>query len=65
MVLAALPTIVYLVIPALLGFVCYRAAEDKGRNGVVWGIVGFLIPIVGLLFVALLPRIKPSEETPS
>jgi predicted cobalt transporter CbtA len=63
MVLAAVPTVVYLIIPALLGLVCYRAAEDKGRNGVFWGIVGFLIPIVGLLFVALLPRTKPSQET--
>jgi uncharacterized membrane protein YhhN len=47
-----------LLIAFLLGVVCYQAAAAKGRNRWVWGTVGFFLPIVGLLFVALLPRVR-------
>jgi dipeptide/tripeptide permease len=63
MVLAAATDALWVLIPISLGALCAKAAADKRRNPWVWGIVGFLIPIVGLLFVALLPRIKPAEET--
>jgi high-affinity K+ transport system ATPase subunit B len=53
----------WIFVPLALGAVCFKAAADKGRNRWVWGIVGFIAPVVGLLFVLLLPRIKPSEQT--
>jgi len=52
----------WIFLPLALGAVCFRAAADKGRNRWVWGVVGFLAPLVGLLFVLLLPRIEPAEE---
>jgi high-affinity K+ transport system ATPase subunit B len=53
----------WIFVPLALGAVCFKVAADKGRNRWVWGIVGFIAPVVGLLFVLLLPRIKPSEQT--
>mgnify|MGYP006319158571 CR=1 FL=1 len=35
--------------------VCYRIAESKGRSGVLWAIVGFLVPIIGLIVIFVLP----------
>lgn len=44
-----------LAIAITIAVVCYRIAEGKGRSGVLWGIVGFLLPIVGLIIVLVLP----------
>lgn len=52
----------WLLIPLALGAVCFKAAADKGRNRWVWGVVGFLMPLVALLFVLFLPRIKDEPE---
>ena len=52
----------WILLPLALGAVCFKAAADKGRNRWVWGVVGFLAPLVGLLFVLFLPRIRPTEE---
>jgi high-affinity K+ transport system ATPase subunit B len=54
--------LVSLLIPLALGAVCFTAAAVKGRNRWVWGIVGFFMPLVGLLFVLLLPRIRDEAE---
>ena len=37
-----------------IAVVCYRIAEGKGRSGVLWGIVGFFFPIIGLIVVLVL-----------
>lgn len=47
-----------LLIPLALGALCFKAAADKGLNRWVWGIVGFFVPIVGLLAVWLIPRAR-------
>lgn len=44
-----------LAIAITIAVVCYRIAEGKGRSGVLWGIVGFILPIVGLIVVLVLP----------
>lgn len=62
LVAAAATDALWALIPLALGALCYKAAADKGRNPWVWGVVGFFIPIVGLLFVALLPRLTPRED---
>jgi high-affinity K+ transport system ATPase subunit B len=55
----------WLLIPLALGAVCFKAAADKGRNRWVWGVVGCVFPLVGLLFVLFLPRIKKDEAEPA
>jgi hypothetical protein len=48
----------WLVFPLLCGAVCFKAAADKGRNPWVWSVLGFFLPLIGLLFVLFLPRIR-------
>jgi len=43
-----------LAIAITIAVVCYRIAEGKGRSGVLWGIVGFFFPIIGLIVVLVL-----------
>ena len=31
--------------------VCYRIAEGKGRRGVLYGLLGLVLPVVGLIVV--------------
>jgi hypothetical protein len=50
--------LVWILVLFGLGALCFKAAADKGRNPWVWGIVGFLMPLLGLLFVLLLPRVR-------
>jgi high-affinity K+ transport system ATPase subunit B len=59
MVFAAVTDHVSLVIPLAIGLVCYQQAERKGRNAWVWGAVGFLVPLLGLIAVLVL---KPTPE---
>ena len=48
----------WLLVPLAVGAICFKAAANKGRNRWVWGVVGFFAPLVGLLFVLLLRRIR-------
>lgn len=48
--------LISLAIAITIAVVCYRIAEGKGRSGALWGIVGFLLPIVGLIIVLVLPN---------
>jgi hypothetical protein len=50
--------LLFLLVPLLCGAVCFKAAADKGRNPWVWGVVGFVLPLIGLLFVLFLPRVR-------
>ena len=43
-----------LAIAIAIAAVCYRIAEGKGRSGVLWGIIGFFFPIIGLIIVFVL-----------
>jgi hypothetical protein len=51
----------WLAVPLGIGLICFKQAEDKGRNRWVWGVVGALAPLIGLLFVLFLPRIPRDE----
>jgi high-affinity K+ transport system ATPase subunit B len=59
------PSLLWLLIPLALGAVCFKGAADKGRNRWVWGTVGFFMPLIGLLFVLFLPRIRDEAEAAS
>jgi hypothetical protein len=54
--------LLWLLLPLGIGAVCFKAASDKGRSRWIWGFIGAVVPIGGLLFVLLLPRI-PRDDT--
>ncbi len=37
-----------------IAYVCYRIAEGKGRNGALWGVLGFFFPLIALIIVLVL-----------
>ena len=47
--------LISLAIQITIAVVCYRIAEGKGRSGVLWGVIGFIFPIIGLIIVFVLP----------
>ena len=53
--------IIGLLIPLAFGAICFKAASDKGRSRWIWGLIGAVLPLVGLLFVLFLPRIRTED----
>jgi len=49
----------WLVIPAGVAIICNRQAAQKNRNLGLWTVVGFFVPLIGLIAVTLL---RPVEE---
>jgi hypothetical protein len=47
--------LISLAIQITIAVVCYRIAEGKGRSGVLWGVIGFLFTIIGLIVILVLP----------
>jgi predicted cobalt transporter CbtA len=47
--------LISLAIAIVVAVLCYRIAEGKGRSGVLWGILGFIIPIIALIIILVLP----------
>ncbi|MGH3042619.1 MAG: hypothetical protein ACRDNG_12940 [Gaiellaceae bacterium] len=47
--------LISLAIAIVVAVLCYRIAESKGRSGVLWGILGFILPIVALIIILVLP----------
>jgi predicted cobalt transporter CbtA len=47
--------LISLAIAIVFAVLCYRIAEGKGRSGVLWGILGFIIPIIALIIILVLP----------
>jgi hypothetical protein len=47
--------IVGILINLVIAYVCYRIAEGKGRNGIVYGIFGFFFSIITLIVVLVVP----------
>jgi hypothetical protein len=61
MVFAALTEYVWIVIPLGIGLICFQQADRKGRNPWLWGIVGFLLPLIGLIAVLVLRATAEAE----
>jgi len=59
MVFAALTEYAWIVFPLGIGLICYHQADRKGRNPWVWGVVGFVLPLIGLIAVLVL---RPTAE---
>jgi hypothetical protein len=48
--------LIYLILWVALGFVAMRIADKKGRNPILWLVVGVLFGIISVIIVALLPH---------
>lgn len=53
-------SIISFIVAVISAYLCYRIAQRKGRGTVLWPIVGFIFPLLGLIVVALLPRKAPT-----
>jgi len=49
------------VISAVCAFWCAKRAIDKGYSPVVWGVLGFIVPIIAVIVMAVLP---PTDRAP-
>jgi predicted cobalt transporter CbtA len=47
--------LISLAIAIVIAVLCYRIAEGKGRSGVLWGILGFIVPLIALIIILVLP----------
>jgi uncharacterized membrane protein len=48
--------IVALVVAGLGAFIAARIAGGKGHSPVVFGILGFFLPLIGMIIAAVMPR---------
>ena len=46
----------YLVYGGIFAWASAAVAKGKGKDAGVWGVVGFLLGIIGLLIIAVLPE---------
>ena len=49
------------VISAVCAFWCATRALAKGYSPAVWGVLGFLIPVIAVIAMAVIP---PSDRAP-
>lgn len=40
----------------IFAVICYIIADRKGRNPVLWAVLGFFFSLISLIVIALLPR---------
>lgn len=55
--------LIVLLIAAAAAYFCYRTAEGKGRSGVGYGILGFFLPLIGVIVVLVISDAKAPSET--
>jgi hypothetical protein len=48
--------LLWFVLGVATACLCYRLAIAKGRDPKGWVVFGFLVPVVGLIALALVPR---------
>ncbi|MGB7819275.1 MAG: hypothetical protein WBL35_11175 [Ornithinibacter sp.] len=48
--------IVWLVLGVVFGYICYRMATAKGHNGILLGVLGFFLPLIGIIAVLVVPK---------
>jgi hypothetical protein len=54
--------IIAFVFAVACSFVCAYVAQKKGRSVVGFAIVGLLLPLVGIIVIALLKPVPPSVD---
>ncbi len=55
----AVTNVLWLAIPIGVAIICNRQAAQKNRSPWLWTVVGFCLPLIGLIALALL---RPAEE---
>ena len=45
----------------ICAYISYEIAKSKGRNPFVWGVIGFLFSVLGVILVAILPDVKDNK----
>ena len=53
--------IISLIVAVVCSWWCATRALAKGYSPVVWGVVGFLIPVIAVIVMAFLPRTERAE----
>jgi Short C-terminal domain len=48
--------VIYFLIASLGGILCSVIAVSRRRSGIGWFVIGFLIPIIGLILILVLPQ---------
>ena len=48
--------LLWFVLGIVTAYLCYRLAIAKGRDPKGWVVLGFLVPVLGLIALALVPR---------
>ena len=41
---------------AIAALVCAQVASNKSRSPLVWGVFGFVVPLIAVIAVCLVPR---------
>lgn len=55
--------IIAVVFAIASSFICAYVAQKKGRSVVGFAIVGLLVPLLGIIVIAVLKPVPPSVET--
>ena len=56
--------VIFLVGWIAIAVICARLAQKKGRDPIIWGAVGFLTSLIGLIILALCEDKTPPREPP-
>jgi hypothetical protein len=56
-------TIAIIAFALACSFICANVAQKKGRSVVGFAILGFLVPLLGIIVIAVLKPVPPSVET--
>jgi hypothetical protein len=55
--------IIAFVLAVACSFICAFIAQKKGRSVVGFAILGLLVPLLGIIVIAVLKPVPPSVET--
>lgn len=48
--------IIYLASGGVFAWACSAVAKGKGKDGAVWGVLGFFLGLIGLIIIAIIPE---------
>jgi len=51
----------FLIFKVVYVVACIAIANSKGRNAALWGFLGFLLGLIGVIIVAVLPNVREEQ----